>query len=216
MYSTRQLKKVNQALLVQFYSTVIEFIITFSISVWFDSASSHPKRRPQRIFSVQRKSSDSSRTRKRAQEILTDPTHPGYSLFQWRLTAIKTECTPPPQLTSSGPHKQRPLSQPPPFLSATRTPLHRLTICHPSHFLYSTLYVLHIVLKHCCTLWIFSVSNYLNCWLHWTYRITLTVFLHTMYIWPITQNLTPSVNLAVYIYYLQLFNFTFLLYSSAI
>lgn len=44
-------KKGQQCMyfLVQFYSTVIESIITSSISVWFDSASSHSERRLERI-----------------------------------------------------------------------------------------------------------------------------------------------------------------------
>ncbi|KAL6463905.1 hypothetical protein MHYP_G00282960 [Metynnis hypsauchen] len=74
MYFLCQLRKFNlpQELMVQFYTAMIESIITTSITVWGSSATKHDLHRLQCII----------RTRKRAEKISTDPSHPRHHLFQ--------------------------------------------------------------------------------------------------------------------------------------
>ncbi len=93
MYFLRQLKKFNlpQAHMTQFYSAVIESVLCFSITVWFGSASKSDIRRLQRtvrtaerIIGVHLPSLQDlyySRVKKRAGNIITDPSHPGHDLF---------------------------------------------------------------------------------------------------------------------------------------
>ncbi len=89
----RQLKKFNlpQAHMTQFYSAVIELVLCSSITVWFGSASKSDIRRLQRtvrtaerIIGVHLPSLQdlyNSRVKKRAGNIITDPSHPGHNLF---------------------------------------------------------------------------------------------------------------------------------------
>ncbi len=89
----RQLKKLNlpQAHMTQFYSAVIESVLCSSITVWFGSASKSDIRRLQRtvrtaerIIGVHLASLQDlyySRVKKRAGNIMTDPSHPGHNLF---------------------------------------------------------------------------------------------------------------------------------------
>ncbi len=93
MYFLRQLKKFNlpQAHMTQFYSAVIESVLCSSITVWFGSASKSDIRRLQRtvrtaerIIGVHLPSLQDlyySRVKKRAGNIITDPSHPGHDLF---------------------------------------------------------------------------------------------------------------------------------------
>ncbi len=93
MYFLRQLKKFNlpQAHMTQFYSAVIESVLCSSITVWFGSASKSDIRRLQRtvrtaerIIGVHLPSLPDlyySRVKKRAGNIITDPSHPGHDLF---------------------------------------------------------------------------------------------------------------------------------------
>ncbi len=77
MYFLRQLKKFNlpQAHMTQFYSAVIESVLCSPITVWFGSASKSDIRRLQRTDLYY------SRVKKRAGNIITDPSHPGHDLF---------------------------------------------------------------------------------------------------------------------------------------
>ncbi len=93
MYFLRQLKKFNlpQAHMTQFYSAIIESVLCSSITVWFGSASKSDIRRLQwtvrtaeRIIGVHLPSLQDlyySRVKKRAGNIITDPSHPGHNLF---------------------------------------------------------------------------------------------------------------------------------------
>ncbi len=86
-------KKFNlpQAHMTQFYSAVIESVLCSSITVWFGSASKSDIRRLQRtvrtaerIIGVHLPSLQDlfySRVKKRAGNIITDPSHPGHDLF---------------------------------------------------------------------------------------------------------------------------------------
>ncbi len=89
MYFLCQLKKFNlpQVHMTQFYSAVIESVLCSSITVWFGSASKSDIRRLQRtvrtaerIIGVHLPSLQDlyySRVKKRAGNIITDPSHPG-------------------------------------------------------------------------------------------------------------------------------------------
>ncbi len=77
--------------MTQFYSAVIESVLCSSITVWFGSASKSDIRRLQqtvrtaeRIIGVHLPSLQDlyySRVKKRAGNIITDPSHPGHDLF---------------------------------------------------------------------------------------------------------------------------------------
>ncbi len=99
----RQLKKFNlpQAHMTQFYSAVIESVLCSSITVWFGSASKSDIRRLQRtvrtaerIIGVHLPSLQDlyySRVKKRAGNIITDPSHPGHDLLRFSLQADATD-----------------------------------------------------------------------------------------------------------------------------
>ncbi len=92
LYLLRQLKMFNlpQAHMTQFYSAVIESVLCSSISVWFGSASKSDTRRLQRAVSTAERIIGVllpnlqdlyySRVKKRAGNIITDPSHPGHDL----------------------------------------------------------------------------------------------------------------------------------------
>ncbi|XP_068508470.1 uncharacterized protein [Syngnathus scovelli] len=94
LYFLRQLKKFNlpRELLKTFYTAIIQSVLCTSITVWFGSASKQDKHRLQRtirtaekIIGINLPSIQDlylSRTRKRASNISTDPSHPGCSLFE--------------------------------------------------------------------------------------------------------------------------------------
>ncbi len=93
LFFLRQVKKFNlpQVHMTQFYSAVIESVLCSSITVWFGSASKSDIRRLQqtvrtaeRIIGVHLPSLQDlyySRVKKRAGNIITDPSHPGHNLF---------------------------------------------------------------------------------------------------------------------------------------
>ncbi|KAL0161708.1 hypothetical protein M9458_045433, partial [Cirrhinus mrigala] len=93
LYFLRQLKKFNlsQALMTQFYSAVTESVLCSSITVWFGAASKSDIRRLQRtvrtaerIIGVHLPNLQDlyiSRVKKRAGNIIQDPSHPGHNLF---------------------------------------------------------------------------------------------------------------------------------------
>ncbi len=96
-------EKVNlpQVHMTQFYSAVIESVLCSSITVWFGSASKSDIRRLQRtvrtaerIIGVHLPSLQDlyySRVKKRAGNIITDPSHPGHDLFALLLQADATD-----------------------------------------------------------------------------------------------------------------------------
>uniref|UniRef100_A0AAQ6IKT8 Alkylated DNA repair protein AlkB homologue 8 N-terminal domain-containing protein n=1 Tax=Anabas testudineus TaxID=64144 RepID=A0AAQ6IKT8_ANATE len=106
LYFLRQ-KKYNlpKQMLTNFYTAIIESILTSSITVWFAAATARDKARLQRtIRSAEKVIGCSlpslrdlyvSRTQRRASRIAADPSHPGHALFQplpsgKRLRSIRT------------------------------------------------------------------------------------------------------------------------------
>uniref|UniRef100_A0A8C6L2R7 Reverse transcriptase domain-containing protein n=1 Tax=Nothobranchius furzeri TaxID=105023 RepID=A0A8C6L2R7_NOTFU len=107
MYFLRQLKKdkLPAQIMVQFYTAIIESILTSSIAVWYAGATVRDKHRLQRIVRSAEKVIGCSlpslqdlyvsRTRGRAGRIAADPSHPGHRLFEplpsgRRLRSIRT------------------------------------------------------------------------------------------------------------------------------
>uniref|UniRef100_A0A3B4FQ53 Reverse transcriptase domain-containing protein n=1 Tax=Pundamilia nyererei TaxID=303518 RepID=A0A3B4FQ53_9CICH len=107
MYFLRQLKKFNlpTRTMMQFYTAIIESILTSSITVWYAGATIRDKQRLQRVVRSAEKVIGcrlpslqdlyTSRTLRRAARISADPSHPGHSLFDLlpsgrRLRSIRT------------------------------------------------------------------------------------------------------------------------------
>ncbi|KAK7922245.1 hypothetical protein WMY93_009147 [Mugilogobius chulae] len=107
MYFLRQLKKAKlpAQMMVQFYTSIIESILTSSITVWYAGATVRDRHRLQRIVRSAEKVIGCSlpslqdlyvsRTRGRAGRIAADPSHPGHRLFEplpsgRRLRSIRT------------------------------------------------------------------------------------------------------------------------------
>uniref|UniRef100_A0AAX7TII9 Biogenesis of lysosome-related organelles complex 1 subunit 1 n=1 Tax=Astatotilapia calliptera TaxID=8154 RepID=A0AAX7TII9_ASTCA len=107
MYFLRQLKKFNlpTRTMMQFYTAIIESILTSSITVWYTGATIRDKQRLQRVVRSAEKVIGcrlpslqdlyTSRTLRRAARISADPSHPGHSLFDLlpsgrRLRSIRT------------------------------------------------------------------------------------------------------------------------------
>uniref|UniRef100_A0A669C1K0 Reverse transcriptase domain-containing protein n=1 Tax=Oreochromis niloticus TaxID=8128 RepID=A0A669C1K0_ORENI len=107
MYFLRQLKKFNlpTRTMMQFYTAIIESILTSSITVWYAGAAIRDKQRLQRVVRSAEKVIGcglpslqdlyTSRTLGRAARITADPSHPGHSLFDLlpsgrRLRSIRT------------------------------------------------------------------------------------------------------------------------------
>lgn len=94
LYFLSQLKtfRVHKHLLVRFYQSIIESIITSSITVWYGNTDSHSLHRIQRIVSKASRIINSllpsihsiylQRTSKRAKKIISDHSHPANHLFQ--------------------------------------------------------------------------------------------------------------------------------------
>ncbi|KAK3544834.1 hypothetical protein QTP86_027506, partial [Hemibagrus guttatus] len=107
MYFLRQLKKflLPVKMLVNFYTAIIESILTSSITFWFAAATARDKAKLQRVIHSAEKVIGCSlpslqelyvsRSRRRAAEIAADPSHPGNELFRSlpsgkRLRSIRT------------------------------------------------------------------------------------------------------------------------------
>ncbi|KAK0154999.1 putative RNA-directed DNA polymerase from transposon BS [Merluccius polli] len=127
MYFLRQLKKFNlpRTMMVHFYSSIIESILTSSISIWYAAATAKDKGRVQRVIRSAEKvigcnlpslqALYTSRTLRRAGKIVVDPSHPGHKLFETlpsgrRLRSIRTKtsatrtvCSHPPLACSTRP-----------------------------------------------------------------------------------------------------------------
>uniref|UniRef100_A0A8C6U427 Alkylated DNA repair protein AlkB homologue 8 N-terminal domain-containing protein n=1 Tax=Neogobius melanostomus TaxID=47308 RepID=A0A8C6U427_9GOBI len=93
MFFLRQLRKLKlpTKMLVQFYTAIIESILTSSITVWFPGATERDKHRLQRIVHAAEKVIGCELpslqdlftfgTRRRVGRITADPSHPGHGLF---------------------------------------------------------------------------------------------------------------------------------------
>ncbi|KAK0131376.1 hypothetical protein N1851_033919 [Merluccius polli] len=91
MYFLRQLKKFNlpRTMMVHFYSSIIESILTSSITIWYAAATAKDKGRLQRVIRSAEKVIGcnlpslqdlyTSRTLRHAGKIVADPSHPGHS-----------------------------------------------------------------------------------------------------------------------------------------
>ena len=107
MFFLRQLKKfrINKTILTQFYRAFTESVLTFSITVWFGSASIHNKNMLERIVKTASKITGSklpsiesvytTRTHRKATTTISDSTHPANHLFESlpsskRFRSIKT------------------------------------------------------------------------------------------------------------------------------
>ncbi|KAK0155323.1 hypothetical protein N1851_002332 [Merluccius polli] len=108
MYFLRQLKKFNlpRTMMVHFYSSIIESILTSSITIWYAAATAKDKGRLQRVIRSTEKVIGCnlpslqdlyiSRTLRRAGKIVADPSHPEHKLFETlpsgrRLRSIRTK-----------------------------------------------------------------------------------------------------------------------------
>ena len=82
---------LNAQLLVTFYRSTIESLLTYAVSVWHSSCTEADRKRLQRVANVAQKiigcplpslsTIYGSRCLSRARGILKDTTHPGYHLF---------------------------------------------------------------------------------------------------------------------------------------
>ena len=110
MFFLRQLQKfrINKTILTQFYRAVTESVLTFSITVWFGSASIHNQNMLEGIVKTASKITGSklpliesiytTRTLCKATIIISDCTHPANHLFESlpsgkRFRSIKTRTT---------------------------------------------------------------------------------------------------------------------------
>ncbi|TWW56579.1 hypothetical protein D4764_08G0005660 [Takifugu flavidus] len=108
MFFLRQLRKLKlpPRMLAQFYTAIIESILTSSITVWFAGATARDRLRLQRVVRAAEKVIGCrlpsiqdlyiSRTRRCAGRITADPSHPGHGLFSplpsgRRLRSIRTK-----------------------------------------------------------------------------------------------------------------------------
>lgn len=93
MFFLRKLKKFRlpRTLMTQFYTAIIESILTHSIITWFPAAAAKDQAKLQRMIqSAERvigtplpslKSLHDTRALRRARKIMADPSHPGHGLF---------------------------------------------------------------------------------------------------------------------------------------
>src|SRR4029434_2107149 len=98
-----------KAMMVNFYNSIIESILTSSITIWYAAATAKDKSRLQRVIRSAEKVIGcnlpslqdlyASRTLRRAGKIVADPSHPGHKLFGVlppgrRLRSIRTKTSP--------------------------------------------------------------------------------------------------------------------------
>ena len=94
LFFLRQLKKfrINETILVQFYRSIIESILTFSMTTWFGSTTQQNRDDLQRVVKCASKiigcevpslqSLYDDRLIRKAKSILKDETHPAHHIFQ--------------------------------------------------------------------------------------------------------------------------------------
>ncbi|KAK3556233.1 hypothetical protein QTP70_006918 [Hemibagrus guttatus] len=113
MYFLRQLKKflLPVKMLVNFYTAIIESVLTSSITVWFAAATARDKAKLQRVIHSAEKVIGCSlpslqelyvsRSRRRAAKIAADSSHPGNELFRRSKLVLKQVKTWPSGATSA-------------------------------------------------------------------------------------------------------------------
>ena len=101
LFFLRQLKKfgLRREILVQFYRSAIESILTFSICVWFSGISKRQKGSLDRVVKTASKIVGSELTsliyrqiQKRAGKIISDQTHPAHHLFELLPSGKRYRC----------------------------------------------------------------------------------------------------------------------------
>ena len=104
LFFLRQLKKfgLRREILVQFYRSAIESILTFSICVWFGGISQRQRGRLDRVVKTASKIVGSEltsltaiykdRSKKRAGKIISDQTHPAHHLFELLPSGKRYRC----------------------------------------------------------------------------------------------------------------------------
>jgi hypothetical protein len=104
LFFLRQLKKfgLRREILVQFYRSAIESILTFSICVWFGGISQRQRGRLDRVVKTVSKIVGSEltsltaiykdRSKKRACKIISDQTHPAHYLFDLLPSGKRYRC----------------------------------------------------------------------------------------------------------------------------
>ena len=113
MFFLRQLKKFNlpKAMMVHFYTSIIESILTSSITIWYAAATVKDRSRLQRIIRYAEKvigcnlpslkDLHASRTLRRARKITLDPSHPGHILFETLPSGKRLRSRPKPPATKT-------------------------------------------------------------------------------------------------------------------
>ncbi|KAI4873925.1 hypothetical protein NFI96_030145 [Prochilodus magdalenae] len=107
---------VTQTLMIQFYTAIVKSILTTSITIWFGSSTSQERTKLQRIIRTAERIIGcnlpslqqiyTSRVRKRAGKITSDPSHPGHLLFQTLPSGRRTAAQ---STQSSGTPRGRPV-----------------------------------------------------------------------------------------------------------
>ena len=104
LYFLRQLKKfkISTAVMIQFYRSIIESVLTFSITAWYGAASARDKRKLNRVVKTASRivgcglppldSIYNLRIRRKARSIISDSTHPAGHLFQLLPSGRRYRC----------------------------------------------------------------------------------------------------------------------------
>ena len=94
MYFLRQLRKfrLSKTMMVQFYTAIIESVLSLSVTIWFPAATVKDKARVEWVIRAAERVTGSAlpslkslyeaRAEKRARKIMKDPYHPGHCLFE--------------------------------------------------------------------------------------------------------------------------------------
>ncbi|XP_050922030.1 uncharacterized protein LOC108902551 isoform X1 [Lates calcarifer] len=163
MYFLWQLKEFSlpRTMMVHFYTSIIESILTSSITTWYTAATASDRGRLQRVIQSAEKVIGcnlpslqdlyTSRTLRRAGKIMADPSHPGHKLFRTlpscrRLRSIKTKTS---HHKNSNWAPQQDLTPPPQPHTHTHTHTQTVTDCNPPtphpplHVTLTYIYALH-------------------------------------------------------------------------
>ena len=195
MFFLRQLKRFNmpKKVMVEFYTAIIESILTSSITIWFAASTAKDKSRLQRIIRSAEKVIGCDlpslldlfhlRTSKRAGNIIADPSHPGHHLFLClpsgrRFRAIKTKTS--RHLNSFFPTAVGLTNKPP---ASQWLWVYVLKLTCPSMPNYLLLFI--IILKNICPLFLFFccyVMSHVLCTNH-----TKSISCMCEYTWPLKE-----------------------------
>ena len=94
LHFLRQLRKfgVTGEAMVHFYRATVESVLTFSITVWYGNTTAHERKQLERVVKTASKitghdlpsvsSIHSTRTKRKMQKVIADPSHPACPLFR--------------------------------------------------------------------------------------------------------------------------------------